>query len=522
MTPFGKYPKLIEYTLGKMISENNSNMPDTDTYENNAYTRYLKDKLNIQNRNVFEGEGTTYNNMVTMAIVEEKLPDIMVVEDYNSLKILVENDMIEDLTVYYEEYASDKVKDIYASYGDELFEQVFFSGKMMAFPETIIDAGPNLIWLRKDWLDQLNLTPPENIADLVSIVSEFLEKDPGNNGKDNQIGLVCTPDIISEYIASIDMIFANYGVYLQQWIENKEGKIVYSSIQPEAKKALKYIAKLYKKGIIDNQFLLRTNKNIEELIIENKCGAFFGKWWTPNNPLMEAYRKNPEANWQPYLLETSEEGVTKYASPNSCGKYVVVRKGYSHPEIVIKMHNVLFGDLNYNDPEVKEIMLYYQKNVDPTARPCAINLDYSNALERSYYSLIETLNGRKEESELGLLEHSYYEMCQSYLKNEEEGKISSAEEWAAYTSRIQACNLLTSKNIEKKYSKFYGETAAMDKDWLELKKLEKEAYLKIITGEKELSYFDEFVIDWRKKGGDIITKEVREEIKKNNHNLGKD
>ena len=56
-TPYGKYPELVTYTLGKMSGENNSNMPDGDTYEDNAYTRYLRDMLNVQNKDVFEASG---------------------------------------------------------------------------------------------------------------------------------------------------------------------------------------------------------------------------------------------------------------------------------------------------------------------------------------------------------------------------------------------------------------------------------------------------------------------------------
>ena len=36
--------------------------------------------------------------------------------------------------------------------------------------------------------------------------------------------------------------------------------------------------------------------------MNGKCGAFFGLWWTPNNPLMDEYRKNKEADWEPYYL----------------------------------------------------------------------------------------------------------------------------------------------------------------------------------------------------------------------------
>ena len=48
-TPLGKYPEAVTYTLGKIAGANNSNLPVGNTYENNAYTRYLKKILNIQN-----------------------------------------------------------------------------------------------------------------------------------------------------------------------------------------------------------------------------------------------------------------------------------------------------------------------------------------------------------------------------------------------------------------------------------------------------------------------------------------
>lgn len=53
-TPYGKYPEQLTYTLGKLSGANNSNLPDGETYENNAYTRLLNERLNVQNQDVFE------------------------------------------------------------------------------------------------------------------------------------------------------------------------------------------------------------------------------------------------------------------------------------------------------------------------------------------------------------------------------------------------------------------------------------------------------------------------------------
>ena len=70
-TPLGRYPELVTYTLGKMTWENNSNMPSADTYENNNYTRYLRELLNVQNDNAFEGMGSVqYEQLELMAVQE--------------------------------------------------------------------------------------------------------------------------------------------------------------------------------------------------------------------------------------------------------------------------------------------------------------------------------------------------------------------------------------------------------------------------------------------------------------------
>ena len=262
--PFGRYPETITYTLGKISNSDNAGMPQGDTFEDNAYTRYLKQQLNIQNENVFSGSGSDYNSMVVMAITSGEIPDIMVLEDYEYLKILVEKDMIEDLTPYYDQCASDRIKEIYSSYGSDYFNEVTFNGKMMAFPETLIDSGPNILWLRYDWLEELNLEEPKTIKDVENIAKQFKEHDMSKTGE--TIGLPMTTDISSDYIASMSILFASKGSYLRNWIK-KDGSYQYGSIQPEAKEGLKELRRLYKEGTLDNQFLFRADNN-NAMIVE--------------------------------------------------------------------------------------------------------------------------------------------------------------------------------------------------------------------------------------------------------------
>ena len=512
-TPYGKYPEQLTYTLGKLSGANNSNLPDGETYENNAYTRLLNERLNVQNQDVFEAMDEQYTDSVTMVIAQNDLPDVMIVEDLDELQYLVDNDMIADLTDSYNNCMSDTIKNIYGSYGRDILDVVTFGGKIMAIPETNISDGPNLIWLRKDWMDALGLSAPRTLSDVEEIIRQFKEKDPGHNGAGNTVGLVCDTSLCggcgysSEY--TLDIIFAAYGAFPKQWIYDEDGNVVYGSVQPEAKEALAHIHELYKEGILDQDFLMRTSSNLIELIVDGQCGSFFGPWWAPNNPLMQAVEQNKDAEWQPYLIATEKSGFTSYHTQNPSGKYIVVRKGYEYPEIACKIVSVLFDYLRYNDRDNQEIVDYYKENVDPTARPFAINVDYNNALQICYGELNHVFAGDKSADELNVLEYSYYEACESYLKDAEN---ASAEDWAAYTSRITACKILNDGRTNKVESLYFGETETMVTDWWSRENLESDTYLKIVTGESALDEFDRFVENWYQNGGETITKEVRAEI----------
>lgn len=518
-TPFGRYPEEVIYTLGKMTGMNNSNLPKGDTYEDNGYTRYLKKQLNIQNKDVFEaGENDNYQETVSMTIASRELPDVMVVNDMDMLQLLVDNDLIEDLTQVYEDCTSSRIKDIYNSYGSEILDNVTFDGKLMALPETNIDDGPSLCWLRKDWMDKLGLDAPKTVEDVENIVHEFVQKDPGGNGKGETVGLVCDDELTGgcgySYEYQNDIIFASFGAFPKQWIYNKDGEVVYGSVQNEAKAALGKLRQMYQQGTLDNNFLMRESSNIIELIVSGKCGSFFGPWWSPNNPLMSAMQKNPNAEWQPYLIQTDKDGQTSFASQNPNDKYVVVRKGYKHPEIVMKIVSVLFDDLRYDEEDVREMERYYQDNVDPTARPLAINVDYKDALMRCYDSLKDAIQGRKKLEDLGLLEGAYYISCSKYLDRKKDTSAQKSwEDWAAYASRMTACSVLRKGQTRQVKSLFFGETKTMKSNWWRLEELEKKVYLEIVTGQKPLSYFDEFVKEWNRQGGEKIRGEVAQELK---------
>ena len=501
-TPYGAYPELVTYTLGQMSGANDSNLPEGNTYEDNAYTRYLRNMLNIQNDTIYMESEDRYDEVVNIIAKDRTLPDVLVVSDRETLKELVENDLVEDLTEVFESCTSPRIKEMYESYGGDLLDAGRFDGKLMAIPETVIDHGPCLMWLRKDWMEELGLEEPKTLEDGFRIVEAFVKNRMGTEDGEEPVGLVCDTDLVGSTSTSysMDPVFDSFGAHPQRWVK-KDGEIIYGSLTEETKEALEYLHGLYEKGILDQNFALRANNNLRDLVVEGKCGAFFGLWWTPNNPLMDMFESDGEADWEPYYLqEPSNENV--YASFRD-NKYVVVRKGYEHPEIVMKIISVLFDYTRYEAEDAREVNEYFALNVDPTARPLVINVDYNEATYQVTEEIREAMAGERGTEDMSAIARSYFEACSRYLSE----PSPSPEDWAAYKSRISAVGLLIDGGYRPAQRNYLDDTdGELPKS---LQDYEKNTFIQIIMGEKPVSYFDTFTEEWYRQGGKELTEQIR-------------
>ena len=510
-TPYGKYPQLVTYTLGQMSGANNSNLPEGNTYEDNAYTRYLKQILNIQNRNIYMESEDRYDDYVNVLVNDHTLPDVLVVSDREILNTLVENDLVEDLTDVYENCASARIKAMYNSYGPQLLGAGTFDGKLMALPEAVIDHGPCLLWMRKDWIKQLGLDEPQTLEEAMEIIRVFQENRMGAEDGEDPVGLVCDTNFVSTTSQnySVEPIFEKFYAYPRRWIQDENGVIVYGSLTEETKAAVAYLRELYAQGILDQNFALRAQNNIRDLVVQGKCGAFFGLWWAPNNPLMDVIESDPQADWEPYYLTADYQQKDNVYTSFQDNKYVVVRKGYEHPEIVMKIISVLFDFSRYEGAEgtddAEEINSYFALNVDPTARPLVINVDYNEAIYNVTKDIRRVMAGTQKESNLTALEKSYYDACMVYI----DGTDATVEDWAAYKSRISAVGVLVDghyKSVRRQYlAESDGEVPNI------LATLEKNAFIQMIMGEQSMDYFDTFVEEWYEQGGQELTEQIRKE-----------
>lgn len=521
--PYGKYPELVTYTTGYNLTAQGSDVLAgtpyaDDTTENNAYTRYLKELLNIQNQNEFEAStGPDYDQKVSMAIASSTIPDMMYISDYATLVELVESDLIEDLTDVYNNIACDTVKAAYESYGEDNnpLNTVTFDGKIMAIPKTQLSDGQDFLWIRKDWLDKLGLEEPSTIEDLEALMHAFIEQDPDGNGQADTIGMVVLSDVYGEYpnnTFAIDNIFTAFDAYPNVWIE-KDGKAVYGSVQEEMKEPLQLLNRWYTEGLIDKEFATRTNDDIVGLLSTSKCGMYIGPWWSPFNQAQTSTYTSGDAEWINVSCPVGSDGKINAISTKSYGGFVVVRKGYEHPEIAMKIVNVNSEyskqDKSEAGQEVKENQTLAYFNW-----PLYCEVQPGNNAEIMTSHVLAVMNGEAEFDSLTTEEQSYYESAERYLEAEAAGQKADAADYSQYVSRIVSMQRMIDEPANFLVPSFFETTESMSTLWASLEKMEMEMVLKIITGEQDISSFDTFVENWTSAGGDKITQEVNDAIAK--------
>lgn len=515
--PLGAYDETITLSIGRGTVQN-PKLPDGDSYENNAYTDWVKTRLNIECINAFEAmEGEDYDRQVSLAMASEELPDVMIV-GRDILDELVANDLIEDLTESYNNYATDYIKNIYDSYDGRCLGAATYDGKIMAIPSTNPDDAPNQVWIRQDWLDDLNIKIDGDgnscitREELEMVAKEFIEKDPGNSG--NPVGIAFTYTMDGGSNLSISGIANSFGAFPKKWFTDEDGSVYNGSTTEEMKQTLEYLAGWFDEGILDPQFGTRTWDDIVALMTNGQTGITFGVWHIPDWLLSNVKAMDPDASYTSFALE-DENGNVNVAHSDSAGSYVVVRKGYEHPEAVVKIVNLFHDERATSktlETDAPEVYAYEQAGVDGSVRPLRIEVNSSDSLLNDYHAIVQCVNGEITLDDMPTLESK--NMVGHIQRYNEDPATTDVIDWSRYHSRMKGIALidtLTQQDSFKWVSPIYtGTTDTMKSNQANLDKLEEETFIKIIIGELTTEDFDKFVEDWNAQGGAQICEELAE------------
>ncbi|MCY9656602.1 extracellular solute-binding protein [Paenibacillus chondroitinus] len=497
----GKYQKPVTMTWAVQTAAA-SKLLNNETWEDNRWSRLFKDKLNIDLQVAFTADSSTdaYKNKLNAIIASGDLPDVFKTQDTNVFLQLAQNGQLADLTEVYNKYATDSIKEYQKKFADS-FKGATIDGKLYAIPRMNdnFHEAP-FLWIREDWLKRTNSQPPKTVEELVALAKKFATEDPDGNGKNGDtIGLALNKDLIRQNHASILGLVSAFGVPGRDesmFYRDQNGKMTFAWIQPNMKPALAVLADMYKQGLINKDFTSKSESALVEDITSGKIGMAFGSNWGTWYPYNNVYKKDGVIV-RPYPIPTQSGYDYKIGiESNAVGQMTMVRKDYKNPEAVIKMLNLYDETVNYS---TKDVYDKYWANEQYRLSP--IYIDQPGEVYAA--DLLKAMDKGSSEGLPPAAKPLY-----DYIAGFENGTLAKDDNafgtWGQM-SKSGSLPIVLNKYIPDKAIVQSILGIQRPDVWLtnvaSLDTLTITTFTDIITGTKPVDYFDTFVQQWLKAGG---------------------
>lgn len=510
--PLMKFDPPITITTALGIDETSENMKyvDGENSENNVMYDMFYDIVGVKVQNKILAAPNARDEKMQLAIASNDIPDFAAVNQV-MLSQLIKADMVEDMTEYYNIYASANLKTGLEQSDKALFAPAMKGDKIMALPATttIYDFTP-VLWINKTWRENLGYDKPKTMEEVFDLAMAFATKDPDGDNVNNTYGIAMNKDL-----QGINFFMNGYGVYTPRfsngstsymmWFKHNNGNYVNGVTDPKSVKVLEKLNELYKAGAIDPEFAIKDGNKSDELIAAGKVGMYAG-FFHSRIAAWNQKKNFPEVEWETISFPPAE-GVSEYKPgvPLNVGRgYYYVRKGYEHPEALVVMMNHVSDGIG-----APWLVEGEPTEMDKAYTAAANNPKYQGKSLNNWMPVYMAGNINwgpifKEAMDSGKTEvkgkQADYDRC-TKLGTEE-------DRWPWRMIYLDAYFSAEYDNVQ--YSDYNG---APTQTWVETKALLDQehikAYVAFIMGERPLDEFDNFV----KKYSDLGSAKIAEEIK---------
>jgi len=176
------------------------------------------------------------------------------------------------------------------------------------------------LWINQTWLDNLGLKMPTTTDEYADVLRAFKTGDPNKNGKADEFPLSGSP---LAWHGSLDEYFMNSFIYHpgnKLRLISLDGKVTPIYTQDAWKEGIKYLASLYKEGLIDPETFTRTTDQLRQVGDGNGgpdviIGSVPAGWWGE----FTTYSSGANGPWQQFTAVAPLKGPAgvQYAGFNA-------------------------------------------------------------------------------------------------------------------------------------------------------------------------------------------------------------
>jgi putative aldouronate transport system substrate-binding protein len=150
-------------------------------------------------------------------------------------------------------------------------------GKTIAIPNIWVHSDARLVLAaRQDWLNNLGIAKlPSTVDELYAVAKAFTFSDPDKNGKADTYGFGGAGLHPNPMFWQFQTVMGAYGVHPQKWIV-EDGQVTFGAVANGYKEFLKTMAKWYKDGVVDPEFLTDQNATYGNKVGAGRLGFYDG------------------------------------------------------------------------------------------------------------------------------------------------------------------------------------------------------------------------------------------------------
>lgn len=296
---------------------------DEGTYEENRWVEWIREQsgLDVSIVPVPRWEAQA---MLNVLLASNQAPDLLVEYDRGYIGKLVTQGAIQPIGEYIEKYSTTYKK--YLEENPDLLPHITFDGEIYAMTtkRPITAIANHGMWVRQDWLDELNLEAPTTIEELLEVAVAFKNHFPDS-----------TP-IVGANMR--DVLAAFYAAINHQWYL-EDGQMRFGPTLDRYGDIISLQEQLYEQGLIDREFLTDSNnQRSNQLWTTGKAGFMLGQWGTGATDLLmkDLFANVPDAKPAPLEAVASSHGKFGTYQESSPFLYVAFNKNMTNPKAAIE------------------------------------------------------------------------------------------------------------------------------------------------------------------------------------------
>jgi putative aldouronate transport system substrate-binding protein len=444
--------------------------------------KYIEEKFNVKLKNI-RIDRTNWKDQLNVFLASGEVPDVWLLWGISDVDTYSKQGLLSELPV---DEIRAKIPDL-AAFVDEknpsAWNDGLIAGKSYGIPITNLDgAYPLLPYYNVNWLKAVGYAePPKTFAEFEDVMYKFRNNDPDGNGKKDTYGI--TGKGATSIADSFQSVFGAFDIAPTYWAMNAEGSLQYGLTTEQSRQSLKVLNKWFKDGVIDPEFITADGKKEE---FTNGLVGVTTASWTYHRPTVQDQEKQTKSNFFPRVggKAFAAEGYKGHApawgiTGNYLGMGIDVEKTPGKKEKIWEVLNAMYSDM--------DTMMFLTFGEE------GVHYDVVNGLPTKKPAVADQLKNLGISSYYGLLPGKA-------IKFESKRNPKADLDWRAKITADVPMLFNPVKFILPSSGKFP-----------DLNNLEKQYFIKFITGEIDLdSGFEQFIKEWKKAGGEVLTKEANE------------